>query len=732
MADKVQNPYIELYDQLHIPERLEPKNIAAMLDRRMAEMAAGSEKPSFAKPERAAELGIETQDKNEYTRNITVTSSKKRTAAFRSIASVAACAALALGVAGYMNAGRTELPDDRQPADGGAYASDYDDVHKTFQKYYVDDSDKMSLDSAIQDIEHSYDESVDQSGSGTVVTAPATPETEAPTTSAEPPIGEPVGTTAAPETEVIPDEPAAPPVEEDPVEIIDSELPLPENAVVIDNSDIAFGNGFILKKDSNTLRIIDTSLGSATYAGNIFPLYEQGAAKTLEGFYTSGTRVVAVYSVVKGSVQSAQNPDGTFVGSILDSLYGPEQVITEEQSSVEVCIYDLAGGTPAFVSTTVQDGSLIDMNFTNGSLYLVTAYSDYRNTPIIDVNDYESYLPSYTVNGLKCYVSASDIMIPDYLSNTDYTVISGINSEGSVSIKAVLGYEGRVILKNGAVYLLGYDNSMGIDLTSVKVFSLAGGNVIYSGFVDIDGVALSGDGISAFGDAIAIASVKKSENGYTTTLGVYDGTMNLISRVPNIDGALTKAKRIGNTIYLSGSKGSCGIDLTNPALPVMLDSGTPKEDKASGLVQLGSGYVTLTKSTDGSLVLAKLSKNAAGELSLDYKATVSDEADVTSKALENNGILFISGDIVGLPYGYFDGLDYCYCYALYRDSGVGFELMGTVSNHETDEAFEYGKAVYNDGVLYLFADGRVSSAVISDSFAIVSNADIIESSHGVH
>ena len=215
MANKVSNPYIELYEQLSVPERLEPKNIAAMLE--SVKAAGAMPEKTSVKPAKkiafshnpAPEVSHEEiSSEHSITRS---NKSRKTTVAYRSIASIAACAALALGIFGYMNVGRPEIKTENNPG-GGTYASDYDDVHKTFEKYYVGDSDKKTLDSALKEIEHSYNESENANGQGVNVpetrpeTKPETPEVSTP---------EPVEP-AAPSTESSVDNPAPSQTEPEP------------------------------------------------------------------------------------------------------------------------------------------------------------------------------------------------------------------------------------------------------------------------------------------------------------------------------------------------------------------------------------------------------------------------------------------------------------------------------------------------------------------------------------
>lgn len=722
MANKGSSVYTELFEQLAVPERLEPQNIAAMLEK---SKLAGKTPLKVIPVEAKITPSDETAPVE---RNITVSRTGRRTSAvYRSVASVAACAALVLGIYGYTHSGNG-VPSDTQP--NSSYASSYNDVHKTFEKYYVGDTDSKTLDSAIKDIEHSYNEGDASNSTQTSPdpTVPTVPEATAPS--------EPVTEPAAPDpvvTEPVQNDPE--PAPEPPAETVDEKLPLPEDPVKADDSDIAFGDGFLLRKEGNYLRIITSDNGNLGYTGNINPIYAENSAKTLVGFYAEGKKAVAVYSVVSGEIVTTEptepedQPADSLVGNIIDNLYGAPAAVVKEKNSVEICVYDIIDGNAMLASTVVHGGSLVDMNFMNGALYAVTAYNDYRNAPIIGVDDHESYVPSYTVNGEKYYVEAQDIMLPDVISTTDYAVISGITVDGRVSVKAVLGYEGRVILKSGAVYLFGYDSVADSDLTSVRVFSLSGGDVIYAGFVDIDGVALSGDGISVFGDTIAISSIRKTDGGYVTTLGVYDGTMNVVSRV-DFPAALTSAKRDGHRLYLSGAKDSYGVDLSTPSVPVLI-SDSPTKDAAEGLREFDGGYVTLIKNDKG-LLLSKLVKNDNGVLTLAAQTVVCSEAEIVSKALENNGRLFVGGNIVGVPYGYFDGYDYCYRFELYRLTENGFEQAGAIENHELNDAYEPEKAVIGGRVLYVFSDGRIYSAVVGETLAQIGSADIIESAYSGH
>ena len=88
---------------------------------------------------------------------------------------------------------------------------------------------------------------------------------------------------------------------------------------------------------------------------------------------------------------------------------------------------------------------------------------------------------------------------------------------------------------------------------------------------------------------------------------------------------------------------------------------------------------------------------------------------------------------VGVPYGYFDGYDYCYRYELFKLTAEGFTSVGQIESHETEEAFEFGRARLAGGMLYIFSEGRIYSTALGDgTLSVVSSADLIESSYSGH
>lgn len=718
------NIYSELFEQLPIPERLEPKNIAKMLE----------ENANFSKKRSGIVISeAVTSEKPAASRE-----RKSHSATYRAIMSVAACAVLVLGLVRYVGFNNdSALVSENH---GGTFAEDYDDLHKTFQKYYVNEEEKKTLDSAMAEIEHSYNETENEH-----VTDNVEPNNEPDVTlDTEEDIPMPPATQPEDNNDVVVDEtpeeaPTVIPEDDVTIEEDANEFVLPDMSGfgTNDNARI-FGNKiFITEHDSIT--IINSANGELSLSGIISPVYQTNEAKSLVDFYVSGDRLAVVYAVETYEPVSApafdagESGDKTVLDELMDDVY-TEAVEVFTRHSVEIAVYDISGAVAVPVATDIQSGSFVDVKHSGNALYVVTSYDDYRLSPIVGVGDLDSYVPSYSLNGEKFYIEAGNILIAPYMTSTDYTIISGIDlyTVGTgVSIQALLGYEGRLLMTDDAVYVFGYENANGVDNTTVQKFNLANGIVSLGEYALAEGVALSGDGISGINGAVVVSTLRSTELGYVTTVTVFDGSLNIVSKC-DIPAILTNADAVGSILTLSSSKETYSIDLSDPALPEVV---TYKEelDPAQGLEALGNGYAALTD-VNGVLTLSNIAFDESGKAYTICNTAVFEGA-YTSKALNDNSVMYVdsANGIVGVPYGYYDGYDFCYRYALYRLEGNEFKLVGSLESHEMDTAFEYGKAIMDNGVLYIFANGRVYSAVAnSDTIALLSSVSLIESTYSGH
>lgn len=711
------NIYSELFEQLPIPERLEPENIAKMLE----------ENASFNKKR----SGIVVSETVTSEKNTSVKTAQKRShsATYRAIMSVAACAVLALGLIRYTDIGNT--PAISEDNHGAAAAEDYDELHKTFQKYYVDEDDKRSLDSAMAEIEHSYNDQQSEN-----VTDEVEPEKEPEVT-----LDAPVETPPVTEDPVIPEEDVV--IDDEPEDeehvVIEDEFVLPESYETEDNIFIFDNKIFIVEDD--TVKFIQTSNGALTYSDVIAPICADNEIKTLVDFYVYGDRITLVYSVETAEAvvneepeaEAEENTDKTVLGELLDNVYAEEEEAVYIRRSVEVKVFDLSDGIAYPVATNVQSGRFINAVQSGSSVYVITAYDDYRLSPIIGASDLESYVPHYSLNGEKIYIEAGDIVIPSHISNTDYTVIGGIDMTAqniSVSVKALLGDEGRILMTDSAVYVFGYESINGADHTAIQVFDLEDGKVTLGASASCEGIALGQDGVVEMNGAIVVSALRNTESGFVTTVNIFDNELNMVSKC-DFPAVLTTAVKNGNALVLSGSREYI-LDLSDPAHPGIIDD-VKADDVAKSLAPLGNGYAVLTD-INGVLTLSMIELDADGVAHAVDQIAV-HEGEYTSKALEDNSVMYVNSELglVGVPYGYYDGYDFCYRYVLYSLEADGFRQIGLLESHEMDTEFEFGKAIEDGGLLYIFSDGRIYSTVATkESLAYVGSVDLIESTYSGH
>lgn len=713
-----QNVYAELFSSLPVPERLSPENIKLMLD---ANASAELKRSEIKVGTAASKIESYEQGKTKSRKPV-----KKLTVVYRAAASIAACAVLALGMVRYFDAG--DALDADSGVKGSAYAGDYDHLHQIFRTYYVDDSDKKTLDSAIAEIEHSYNEAQSNSSTNKVdAPLPSSNPSDNPDVNAQAP------DSAQPNT---PNTAADNPQVEDPAL---SGIDLPEIPDNPEADNVIISGKYIFVRDGSTVKVISALGGQMEYIGDAVPEKGIFETKILEDAYAVGDKLCAVYTVINEEPLSvpAYGDENSIVDGIVNGIY-TDDVETVKTKSVEVVIYEVTSTGIVSSMVTRQNGTLIDVRESSGYVYVITDYDDYRSSPLIGVDDLESYVPSYTVNGIKQFIRPENILVPEYISTTDYTVISGIavGVQGNpVLVQAVLGSEGKVIATDKSVYVFGYSDGMGVEKTVCERLSLEFGSAHFVGSTSIEGIAVNG-GIYENNGTLFVTTLKSTDNGYVTRVCALgdsvDGGLSLISYI-DFPVAVNQVNFEGSKVFLTNGADNYAADFTNPAAPVQIEYGD-SIDVTSGLVQFGDGYVTLTRTPSGGIKLEKIVAGQDGTLSRAAGIVVCEESAV-SKALSDNSIMYTdpANGYVGVPYGYFDGYDYCYKYELFKLTAEGFVSAGQIESHETEEAFELGRARLAGGMLYIFSEGRIYSTALGDgTLSVVSSADLIESSYSGH
>jgi uncharacterized secreted protein with C-terminal beta-propeller domain len=131
----------------------------------------------------------------------------------------------------------------------------------------------------------------------------------------------------------------------------------------------------------------------------------------------------------------------------------------EQDTVIEV--YDTSGDFTRPISTYSQKGAYNSSRMIDNNIYLVTTFNPQPRRQFSET-DLECYIPSFTVNGRRRFVTADAIILPENLHRVQYTVIGGldVNKRGQsmvVSTAATLGWTQTVYASLNNIYTIGRD-----------------------------------------------------------------------------------------------------------------------------------------------------------------------------------------------------------------------------------------------------------------------------------
>lgn len=404
------------------------------------------------------------------------------------------------------------------------------------------------------------------------------------------------------------------------------------------------------------------------------------------------------------------------------------------KNNLVVEIYDISDSTaPTVINTYKQDGNYISSRMIDNVMYIMTSYSDYQIGPITDENDLESYVPSYHLNDQKCYISASDIQIPEYVESTSYTILAGIDinaTEPLVSIKAMLGYNGTIYSSNDYIYIIGNKWNKNSETTTIARFSLDNGTLTQSAFGTVPGVVLNQFSMDEYNGFFRIATTDLDYSNFTQSNGLYvlDSNLEIVGSISGLAETETIQsvrydKNIAYVVTFRQTDPLYTIDLTDPTNPSVMS-----ELKVSGYssylykyadgLLLGFGIEADENGSQTGLKLSMFNTDELNNVNEISKIVLGDELQyATSSALSNHKSLLIDGgkNIIGVPVSYYDKIDTCNQYILFSYNATdGFVKIGAIETHDVYYNNEFSRGMYIGDVVYAFSQGRIISASISD------------------
>lgn len=319
--------------------------------------------------------------------------------------------------------------------------------------------------------------------------------------------------------------------------------------------------------------------------------------------YLAGDRLVVVQSVQTEEAQTLVDPLDETLSTYLGNLAKADGQSAVPGNSSDVIVPDYYNTTPARrnkyivmteavifditnhkepkeVSQFHQDGRYVASRLTNGTLYLVTNKT--VNGDISSASDSVcEYLPVVGTGEKMGVLPADDIVIPPYLKNLNYAVVTALNiSTQTANTKAVLGMSDQIMMSQNNLYLTatvmsGDSWNWRERSTGITRFSVTNGGLKYLASGQVEGYIDNQFSLDEYGGNLRIATTSYNKDDKTSNnLYVLNGLLQPVGSVENLaEGErIYSVRYIGETAYVVTFRETDPlfvIDLKDPTKPVV-------------------------------------------------------------------------------------------------------------------------------------------------------------------
>ncbi|MCH5194816.1 MAG: beta-propeller domain-containing protein [Oscillospiraceae bacterium] len=400
-----------------------------------------------------------------------------------------------------------------------------------------------------------------------------------------------------------------------------------------------------------------------------------------------------------------------------DSHTNTTTLKTVSRSNTVVDIYDVSdAAAPVKTLSYKQNGSYTASRLVDGTLYMVTAYSDYRVKPLDTQADLDSFVPAYYIDGEKHYLAAKDITIPAGANSTDYTVVSAIKLDGkfTASVKAVLGSSSNVYCSADTLYTVG-TGKRDIEYSIISAFDLSEGGITYRASGSVEGIALGQKSMNEFGGKFRIASKITGEDG-DSSVSVYVLNRSLI--VVNSAGILLPGRDVKTVRFEENYARLIEADGTVTVLDLSADPPALSQSpigKSAHLYSYDDMLLALGDNEGRGMTLTMYSR--ADHLILGSVTFADDAGETFSRAFNDRRAVLADADqgIIGVPvYSHSEfgtrNQYFVYCF----DREAGFVRKGVIEYTDIDDSLIFERGEIIDDTLYVISKGRIISARLSD------------------
>lgn len=280
----------------------------------------------------------------------------------------------------------------------------------------------------------------------------------------------------------------------------------------------------------------------------------------------------------RGAANAQSTADQATADMIAPDYYrnprGVKSVAMTEALTFDISDHNL----PREIGHYRQDGYYVSSRLTRGTLYLVTNKT-VNGDVLTGAGPVYDYLPVAGVKAQLEVLPAQDILIPPYLENLNYAVVTALDvSTQKADTKAVLGMADQIMMSQSNLYLTatvtsadgqnGYERSTGITRFSAEkggLKYLASGKV--AGYID------NQFSLDEHGGNLRIATTSYNKDRQTVNnLYVLDGRLQPVGSVEGLaEGErIYSVRYVGDIAYVVTFRETDPlfvIDLSNPAKP---------------------------------------------------------------------------------------------------------------------------------------------------------------------
>ncbi|MDE5648336.1 MAG: beta-propeller domain-containing protein, partial [Oscillospiraceae bacterium] len=414
---------------------------------------------------------------------------------------------------------------------------------------------------------------------------------------------------------------------------------------------------------------------------------------------------------------------------------------TSEEISTCISFYS-SGDNPQLIGSYSQEGMYNDVRLTdNGYLYLVSNTEKYYNSKEITSEDFEEFIPSYSVNNEVKYVEPDCIMIPEYCPDDMYFSSAfanisafSLNSEypfEPTDVKSVAGFSGTIYCSYENLYL-----TYGYEDTEITRFSIKDGSIIPQASGKVKGYVNDQFSMSEYNGYFRIATTintwnnpwrdvfgSESQEDYNNCLYVLDMELREVGKVKDfgLDEMIKSVNFQGNIAYIVTFRQTdplYALDLSDPKNPVIMDEFkingfSSYMQKWSDNLLLGFGQSADDSGTITGVKLTMFDNTDPENLSaLDtVEINFDNEGYVLSDAVWERKALLIDSDknVIGFPVTegtYNENSESYYIFYSFKDGH--FNYLNKVQNDMEYDSFN--RAIIIGEYIYMLSNLQFKSA----------------------